>query len=163
NGSIDWCCLPDIDSPSVFGALLDAGKGGAFRLAPVEQENISTKQIYFPETNILITRFLTHDGVGEVTDFMPIKEQGTRHDEHHLVRAVHMVRGSLTFQMVCQPAFNYAQDAHTLQIVEHGAVFRSSALTLALSSSVPLHKNGQKGAQATFTLSEDQSAYFFLD
>ena len=71
NGSIDWCCLPDFDSPSVFGTLLDAGKGGSFRLAPVEQEGLGTKQMYFPETNILITRFLTHDGVGEITDFMP--------------------------------------------------------------------------------------------
>ncbi len=163
NGSIDWCCLPDIDSPSVFGALLDVGKGGSFRLAPVEQEGMNTKQIYLPETNILITRFLTHDGVGEVTDFMPIKQPGTRRYEHHLVRAVHMVRGSLTFQMSCRPAFNYARDTHTLQLVEQGAVFRSPTLTLALSSSVPLQDDGQGGVLATFTLAEDQSAFFFLD
>ena len=78
NGSIDWCCLPDFDSPSVFSALLDVGEGGSFRLAPLEQEGLSTKQMYFPETNILITRFLTHDGVGEITDFMPIKAKGTQ-------------------------------------------------------------------------------------
>lgn len=163
NGSIDWCCLPDVDSPSVFGALLDAEKGGAFRLAPLEQKEVSTRQIYFPETNILITRFLTHEGIGEVTDFMPIKEQGTQRYEHHLIRAVHIVRGSLTFQMTCRPAFNYARDAHVLQPVEHGVVFRSALLTLALSSSVPLRDDGQGGAQAIFTLSEDQSAFFFLD
>ncbi len=163
NGSIDWCCLPDFDSPSVFGTLLDAGKGGSFRLAPVEQEGLGTKQMYFPETNILITRFLTHDGVGEITDFMPIKQKGTARYEHHLVRAVHMVRGSLTFQVACRPAFNYARDTHALQLSEHGAVFRSPKLTLALSSSVPLSDDGQGGAQASFTLSEDQSAFFFLD
>jgi GH15 family glucan-1,4-alpha-glucosidase len=163
NGSIDWCCLPDFDSPSVFGALLDADKGGSYRLAPVAQEGLETKQMYFPETNILITRFLTHDGVGEITDFMPIKQKGTRRYEHHLVRAVHMVRGALTFQVSCRPAFNYARDAHTLQLSEHGAAFRSASLNLALSSSVPLSDDGQGGAQATFTLSEDQSAYFFLD
>jgi GH15 family glucan-1,4-alpha-glucosidase len=84
NGSIDWCCLPDFDSSSIFAALLDADKGGSFRLAPVEQEHPGTKQMYFPETNILITRFLTHDGVGEVTDFMPIKAKGTERYEHHL-------------------------------------------------------------------------------
>src|SRR5712692_3201046 len=163
NGSIDWCCLPDFDSPSVFGALLDADKGGSFRLAPVEQEGLGTKQMYFPETNILITRFLTHDGVGEITDFMPIKQKGTARYEHHLVRAVHMMRGSLTFQVACRPAFNYARDTHALQLSEHGAVFRSPQLTLALSSSVPLRDDGQGGAQASFTLSEDQSAFFFLD
>ena len=163
NGSIDWCCLPDFDSPGVFAALLDADKGGSFRLAPVEQEQLSTKQMYFPETNILITRFLTDNGIGEITDFMPIKQKGTERYEHHLVRAVHMVRGSLTFQVACRPAFNYARDPHTLHLSRHGAAFHSSALTLALSSSVPLTDDGEGGAQATFTLSEDQSAFFFLD
>lgn len=163
NGSIDWCCLPDFDSPSVFGALLDADKGGSFRLAPCEQEQFSAKQMYFPETNILITRFLAHDGIGEITDFMPIKAKGTHRYEHHLVRAVHMVRGSLTFELSCRPAFNYARDTHTLRLVEYGAVFCSPKLTLTLSSSVPLSDDGQSGAWATFTLSEDQTALFFLD
>ncbi len=163
NGSIDWCCLPDFDSPSVFGALLDSGKGGYFRLAPAEPDGVGTRQMYFPESNILITRFLCHHGIGEITDFMPVKPPGDRSPEHHLVRAVHMVRGTLSFAMHCRPAFNYARDAHQLRLVEHGAVFCSPALTLALSSSVPLNDDGCGGTQAVFTLSEDQSAYFFLD
>jgi GH15 family glucan-1,4-alpha-glucosidase len=163
NGSIDWCCLPDFDSPSIFAALLDADKGGSFRLAPVEQELTGTKQMYLPETNILITRFMTSDGVGEITDFMPIKQPGTNRYQHHLVRAVHIVRGSLSFQLDCHPAFNYARDSHTLHLSENGAVFRSAALSLTLSSSVPLSDDGHGGAHATFTLSEDQSAFFFLD
>ncbi|GHO80578.1 glucoamylase [Ktedonobacter sp. SOSP1-85] len=163
NGSIDWCCLPDFDSPSVFGALLDAEKGGAFRIAPVGEEPLSTKQLYFPETNILITRFMTSEGIGEVTDFMPIKRRGSEHHEHHLIRMVHIVHGSLTFQLTCRPAFNYARDTHTLEMTKYGAVFRSPALTLAHSSSVPLTDDGQQGAQATFTLTEDQSAIFALD
>src|SRR5215831_2582400 len=137
NGSVDWCCLPDFDSPSVFGALLDADKGGFFRLAPARNDGISTKQMYFPESNILITRFLSHHGVGEITDFMPVKQPGTGNSEHHLVRAVHMVRGALSFAIHCRPAFNYARDSHQLRLGEHGAVFRSPALILALSSSVP--------------------------
>ncbi len=163
NGSIDWCCLPDFDSPSVFAALLDADKGGFFRLAPAEGEHFSTKQMYFPETNILVTRFLTNDGVGEITDFMPIKQRGTARYEHHLVRAVHMVRGSLTFHMACRPAFNYARDSHTSHFSEHGVVFRSPSLNLALSASVPLSDDRQGGAQATFTVREDDFAFFFLD
>ncbi len=75
NGSIDWCCLPRFDSPSVFGAILDARKGGFFRIAPSETPGMGRKQLYLPETNILMTRFLTVDGVGEITDFMPIKRQ----------------------------------------------------------------------------------------
>jgi GH15 family glucan-1,4-alpha-glucosidase len=163
NGSIDWCCLPDFDSPSVFGALLDAAKGGYFSIAPAEHDGISMKQMYFPESNILITRFLSPHGVGEITDFMPVKEAGDRDPGHHLVRAVHMVRGDLSFAMHCRPAFNFARDSHQLRLGEHGAVFRGPALTLALSSSVPLIDDGCGGAQAFFTLSEDQCAYFFLD
>src|SRR5689334_4649983 len=71
NGSIDWCCLPRFDAPSVFGALLDANIGGSFRIAPHDIPRVAHKQIYLPETNILLTRFLTVDGVAELTDFMP--------------------------------------------------------------------------------------------
>jgi GH15 family glucan-1,4-alpha-glucosidase len=163
NGSIDWCCLPDFDSPSVFGALLDSKKGGHFRLAPAGQKSLNTKQMYFPESNILITRFITNGGVGEITDFMPIKHTGPEDKEHHLIRAIHMVRGSLNFQMDCRPAFNYARDTHTLQITGLGALFHGPALTLALSSSVALNDDGKGGVHAAFTLSEDQSVYFFLD
>jgi GH15 family glucan-1,4-alpha-glucosidase len=75
NGSIDWCCLPRFDSPSVFGALLDVNKGGFFRIAPPDAPGMGHKQLYLPETNMLITRFLTVDGVGEITDFMPVKHK----------------------------------------------------------------------------------------
>ena len=54
NGSIDWCCIPRFDSPSVFGALLDANKGGYFRIAPPDTPGMGRKQLYLPETNILI-------------------------------------------------------------------------------------------------------------
>ena len=162
NGSIDWCCLPDFDSPSVFGALLDADKGGAFSLKPVESKRLGTKQLYFPGTNILITRFLTASGTGEITDFMPIKQKETEPYQHHLLRALHIVHGSLTFELSCRPAFNYARDSHTLQISHEGATFRSPALTLALGSSLPLHDDGRGGAQATFTLSEGEEAIFVL-
>src|ERR1700716_3995952 len=72
NGSIDWCCVPRFDSPSLFGALLDAKKGGYFRISPSEEccKGMRGRQMYFPETNILITRFLAADGVGEIVDFM---------------------------------------------------------------------------------------------
>jgi GH15 family glucan-1,4-alpha-glucosidase len=137
--------------------------GSAENAAAAERGGVSTKQLYFPETNILITRFLSGDGVAEITDFMPLKQPGVSDHEHHLIRAVHMVRGILAFEMHCRPAFNYARDIHELHLAEQGAVFRSPVLTLALSSSVPLNDDGKGGAKALFTLSEDQSAYFFLD
>src|SRR5689334_2116031 len=70
DGSIDWFCAPRFDSPSVFGALLDPERGGRFRVRPAGTDYTS-KQLYLPDTAVLITRFLAHDGVGEVVDFMP--------------------------------------------------------------------------------------------
>lgn len=163
NGSIDWCCLPRFDSPSVFGALLDTRQGGFFRIAPAEMSGIGHKQLYLPETNILLTRFLTVDGVGEITDFMPVKPAGSDVCEHHLVRAVKVVRGSLPFELVCRPAFNYARDAHTLHLSAEGAVFQSETLSLGLASPVPLEPDGQGGVRASFTLQAGQSLHFLLE
>src|SRR5437899_4485740 len=121
NGSIDWCCIPRFDSPSVFGALLDANKGGFFRIAPPDTPGIGHKQLYLPETNILITRFLTVDGVGEITDFMPVQEIGSAEHQHHLIRSVSMARSSLPFEIVCRHAFSYARDSHPLHYKKVGA------------------------------------------
>ena len=163
NGSIDWCCIPRFDAPSVFGALLDAEKGGFFRIAPPETPGMERKQLYLPDTNILITRFLTVDGVGEIIDFMPIKQAGSATHQHHLMRSVQVVRGSLSFEMVCRPAFNYARDAHVTHLSEEGAVFISETLCLSLASSVPLEEDGQGGVRATFTLHQGQSTHFQLE
>jgi len=163
NGSIDWCCLPRFDSPSVFGALLDAGKGGFFRIAPPDAPGMGHKQLYLAETNILITRFLCIDGVGEITDFMPIKQVGTAEHQHHLIRSVAVVRGSLSFEMACRPAFNYARDDHVTHLSKDGAIFSSHTLGLGLTSSVPMHEDDEGGVRATFTLHEGQSVRFILE
>ena len=76
DGCIDFLCLPRFDSPSVFAALLDAEKGGRFAIAP-ELTSVRHKQIYLPDTNVLLTRFLSDQGVAEISDFMPI------HAEQH--------------------------------------------------------------------------------
>ena len=163
NGTIDWCCIPAFDAPSIFGALLDAEKGGFFSIAPQNTPELAQKQYYLPETNILITRFFTLDGVGEITDFMPIQpaKEHTRH--HRIIRAVRVVRGSLTFELTCRPAFNYARDTHTVHLSQHGAVFRSTDVSLGLFSSVPLEEDSHDGVHATFTLQQDQWAYFLLE
>jgi len=91
DGCVDWFCCPRFDSPSVFASILDADHGGYFRIAPDRDDYVS-KQLYFPDTAILITRFLTPDGVGELHDFMPIA--GTHAtDRHRLVRQIRVVRG----------------------------------------------------------------------
>src|SRR5579883_3115961 len=163
NGSIDWCCIPRFDSPSVFGAILDADRGGFFRISPPDTPDMGRKQLYLPETNILITRFLTVDGVGEITDFMPIKQENSSHHQHHIIRMVKVVRGTLSFEMTCRPAFNYARDSHIIHLSKDGAIFNSETLCLGLSSSVPVEEDGKGGVRATFTLHTHQSAYFMLE
>jgi GH15 family glucan-1,4-alpha-glucosidase len=163
NGSIDWCCLPRFDSPGVFCALLDAEKGGYFRICPTEATDIRYMQMYLPETNILLTRFLSSDGVGELTDFMPIKQPGTQEHQHQIIRSVHVIHCSLAFNLVCRPTFNFAQEVADLSLEQEGALFRNHSLHLSLASPVPLYSDRQGGVRATFTLHAGQSLHFVLE
>ena len=163
-GNLDWLCYPNFDSPSVFGAILDQHKGGSFRLYPTNEE-VTRKQLYWPDTNVLITRFLSSDGVGEITDYMPIGAPREDYGYHGLVRRLKVVRGSMQFRMECYPAFNYGRDPHTIEIVEGGARLCSPNLWLALASTVPLQTETYRersGAVAEFTLQEQESASFEL-
>ena len=130
DGVLDWFCCPRFDSPSVFASLLDADKGGFFRIAP-DRDDYVARQLYMPDTAILITRFMTPDGVGEVHDFMPVIH-GAATDRHRLVRNIRVVRGEMRFAIEVQPRFDYARKPHQMEISDHGAVFRSAGLELTL-------------------------------
>ncbi|MFD0313280.1 glycoside hydrolase family 15 protein [Streptomyces flavalbus] len=168
DGTIDWYCCPSFDAPSVFAAILDADRGGCFELAASVPAR--TKQFYFPDTNVLITRFSTEDGVGEVQDFMPVSEgahgaggQGAAEAERHrLIRRVLCVRGSIPFRVRVAPRFEYGAQPHVLTMVDDVAVFESASLSLALTATVPLEVQGPD-ARADFKLSEGESAVFALD
>lgn len=162
DGSIDWCCFPHFDSPSLFGALLDDQRGGRFQIAPLEDG--TRQQLYFPETNVLLTRFLHHDGVVELTDFMPVEgdEPGTKPKRHQIVRMVAAVRGTVSVRLECHPAFNFGRDKHTVALRKAGAVFRSLSMAVGLVSPVPLTVR-QGGVEAEFTLTEGQRVTFFLE
>lgn len=118
DGAIDFCCYPKFDSPSIFCRLLDKDKGGHFSIAP--KTHTSNKQQYLPNGNILTTRFLSDDGVAQITDYMHVPEQSQRLSTKPLlpwiIRTVQVIRGVVPFRMECFPAFNYAQDPHTVSI-----------------------------------------------
>src|SRR5688572_5645896 len=160
NGSIDWFCVPFFDSPSVFAAILDDQKGGRFEIAP-QGEGIPTKQFYWPETNVLVTRFLSPDGVGELIDFMPVGLPRESPWQDQLIRRVRVTRGTLAFRMKCRPAFDYARAPHRTSIGPHGAIFESAVLNLALASDIPLSCDGET-VHATFALQEGEEAVFLL-
>ncbi|WP_123975466.1 glycoside hydrolase family 15 protein [Streptomyces sp. Ag109_O5-1] len=120
-GAVDWFCSPRFDSPSVFGALLDQEKGGHCTVRPAHPTH-STKQLYLPDTAILVTRFMTEAGAGEVIDFMPVTGTTTTR-RHRLVRLVRCVRGTMTFDVEIAPRFDYGRSKHELHLTPHGAVF----------------------------------------
>jgi GH15 family glucan-1,4-alpha-glucosidase len=160
NGTIDWYCCPRFDSPSVFASILDADRGGSFELAA--DVPAKTKQFYFPDTNVLITRFSSEDGVGEVQDFMPILDDSREADRHRLIRRVVCVRGSLTFRARVAPRFDYGMEPHTVRRQHSQVIFESRSLTLALTASVPIECEGLD-AWSDFKLHEGETAVFALD
>lgn len=163
NGSIDWLCLPHFDSPSVFAAILDEHKGGHFKITPIDHD-ITCKQVYWPETNIIINRFLLNDGVLEVVDYMPVGLKQGEPGFRQLVRRVEAIRGCVNVKVECCPAFNYARDPHKVDLTEVGAVFRSEKLTLELHTRTPLEVMEERGGvQAMFTLQQGQKAVFVLN
>jgi GH15 family glucan-1,4-alpha-glucosidase len=135
DGVLDWFCCPRFDSPSVFASLLDAERGGYYRIAPDRDDYVS-RQLYLPDTAVLITRFMTPDGVGEVHDFMPVIE-GAATGRHRLVRIIRVVRGVMRFAVEIQPRFDYGRKPHKVEISEHGAVFATDDLELTMHGIAP--------------------------
>ena len=161
NGTIDWYCPARFDAPSLFAALLDAKKGGHFSLCC--RTPARPRQLYLPDTNILITRFLAAEAVGEVIDFMVPETSGTSAPRDLLVRRARAVRGRATFELGCHPAFDYARAPHSVEVIEGvGAVFSSALGRCVLRTGVPL-KLEADGVGATFTLDEGETVDFELE
>ncbi|KAF8206073.1 glycoside hydrolase family 15 protein [Mycena galopus ATCC 62051] len=141
DGSIESYCIPHFDSPSVFARILDKNKGGHFSISPMVP--FSTKQNYYPSSNVLQTKFMNEGGVVSITDFLPrqvaLPPTTQKPLLPWLIRRVEVIRGVVPLRMECAPAFNYARSAHTTAIVPSQspegttkAVFQSDALTLDL-------------------------------
>lgn len=143
-GVVDWFAAPRFDSPSIFAALLDHERGGFFRLSP-DGGTHTCKQLYYPDTAVVVTRFMAPDGVGEVLDWMTPVRSGGPTDRHTLVRTVRSVRGTVRFGLECRPRFDYGRAAHELALgpTGHGAVFRAPGITAHLQTAFPLIRDGQ--------------------
>ena len=161
DGSIDFMSFPRFDSPTVFAALLDAEKGGRFQIAPILGEP-RQKQLYLPDSNVLLTRFLSAEGVAELSDFMPVEEVS---HAHNLVRRVKTIRGEIRYRMICAPRFDYARASHRIETRPGEVLFISQGqdrTALRLCTDVPLSiENG--AAVAEFTLRSNESVAFVLE
>ncbi|MFI6586084.1 glycoside hydrolase family 15 protein [Embleya sp. NPDC050493] len=159
-GVVDWFAAPRFDSPSIFAALLDHDRGGYMRLAP-EHPEVSCKQLYYPDTAILVTRFMSPDGVGEVIDFMPPDRSRTATDRHALIRVVRAVRGTVDFTFECRPRFDYGRAEHQLELGENTGVFRAPGMDAYLQTSFPLERDGEDvRGQVTLNAGESGGAVF---
>jgi GH15 family glucan-1,4-alpha-glucosidase len=161
-GSIDFLCYPEFDSPTIFAALLDTERGGSFALNP-GLEGMRVKQLYLPNTNILLTRFLSESGVAEVTDFMPVvteKGRGTARYGNHIIRMVRVIKGNVRFDMHCAPRFNYARSGHRAEQMQSAVSFipgSPDCPSMALHATFPLQIEGTD-VKASFTLSAGETA-----
>jgi GH15 family glucan-1,4-alpha-glucosidase len=161
DGVVDYLCWPRFDSPTVFGALLDADEGGRFSIEPVRQD-VKRRQLYLPDTNILLTRFLSAQGVGEISDFMSVSLDDSM--PQALVRRVKCLRGSVAFRLVCEPRFDYGRAGHETMLRNRDVLFVSTGeerLMLRLDVDAPVVVEDGR-ATVEFTLTAGESASFVL-
>jgi GH15 family glucan-1,4-alpha-glucosidase len=160
HGSIDFFSFPRFDSPTVFAALLDPEKGGFFCIQP-ELDGENSKQLYLPETNVLMTRFLSEQGIAEIADCMPVLKPDV---PNQLIRQVNVIQGKITFKIECRPAFDYARRKHTAERRGDVVVFRPEGedlQSMVLKASIPLHvKEG--AVVSTFTMNEGEKLFFLF-
>lgn len=161
NGSIDFMCFPDFDSPTIFAALLDKSKGGYFRIAP-EATAVKPKQLYLPDTNVLLTRFLSKEGIAEIMDFMPTE---TTAEGKELIRTATCVHGQISLMMECFPRFDYARTGYTIERVNDREVIfidEHETAILRFRSTIPLEIN-DGDVFARFSLSTGEKVTFMLE
>jgi GH15 family glucan-1,4-alpha-glucosidase len=161
SGAINWFCAPRFDSPSIFGALLDRDEGGCWDLAPVGDIS-RTQQFYFPNTAVLITRFLTPDGVVEVHDFMPVRHSHEPDHRQRLVRRVSGVRGKVAVRMLVDARPDYGRSTCAAELTDLGVVITGDGVRMGLTATTELTVDGGR-VGAEFTLADGDSALFILE
>jgi GH15 family glucan-1,4-alpha-glucosidase len=163
DGSIDWMCLPYIDSPSIFGALLDDTKGGRFVISPLDDWD--SVAAYKPDTNILVTQFRTRAGRMEVTDFMPVSfgcEEELEEEQQELYRLVEATRGDVSVELTFEPRFDYARAGASIEKRNGCIAARGNDEGVFLSCTRDIDVNGDT-ATARWRLSEGDRVWVHLN
>ncbi|UPM44873.1 glycoside hydrolase family 15 protein [Halocatena salina] len=161
DGAIDWCCLPSIDSPSVFAAILDDQRGGRFTVQPTA--SFESLQEYVDRTNVLKTRFRTASGRATVTDFMPVPPlaRDCQTPMETVFRRLTCERGQVELRVDFAPRFEYARTMPTVEPTKDGVVTQGANEQMFLSSSIPLSVSTHS-AGTTTTLEEGDTHWLVL-
>ncbi|MEV7420138.1 glycoside hydrolase family 15 protein [Streptomyces sp. NPDC089919] len=152
-GVVDWFAAPRFDSPGIFSALLDHDRGGYFRLS-VDGPDVTVKQLYYPDTALLVTRFMSPDGVGELMDWMPPDRTGRPTDRHAILRVVRCMRGTVRFTLECRPRFDFGRARHETTLDGRTAAFRAPGLTGYLQSNFPMAVDDAGDVRGELVLTE---------
>lgn len=162
DGTIDYLCWPALDSPTIFADLLDGDRGGAFEIVP-ELDDARHLQLYVPDTNVLLTRWMASQGSAEVVDVMPYPAQTDQANEEArmLIRRLTVTSGTVTFSVRCSPRFDYARDMPRVTEIDGGVRFTGQDLSLRLYASTAMEMQ-QDGISAHFGLSKGESVWFIL-
>jgi len=159
-GSIDWCCFPKFDAPSVFAAILDPNRGGHFRIQPTAE--FEATQEYIRETNVLKETFRTSTGSCELVELMPcfmVEDEAQAFNEIH--RMLRCTEGEMEISVDFSPRMNYAQGYTIFEPARYGCVAKHERECILLSSSRPLEVHNSC-ATARFTLKKDERAWLVL-
>lgn len=162
DGSIDWCCLPYMHSPSVFGAILDVVRGGAFQISP--KDGFKAGQAYVGTSNVLKTTFDSASGSVNLIDFMPVIREDDKAgpgQTRALLRNVQCIRGSVRMALDFSPRFDYGRVLPEFDPIEGGLAAKGGGLNLFLQSPAKLDLS-QGAARGSFNLKEGESYWFAL-
>jgi GH15 family glucan-1,4-alpha-glucosidase len=142
DGAIDWCCLPNLQSPSIFAAILDSETGGTFRIQPTG--SYDAVQRYQPDTNVLDTEFTTDAGALRLTDFMPIlsDDPAAPFSEPWIFRRVECLEGSVEFEVTFEPRFDYARARTVIESMDNVLLARGSGEHVSLNTAFALEIDG---------------------
>ncbi|MEM0287063.1 MAG: glycoside hydrolase family 15 protein [Nitrososphaerota archaeon] len=160
DGSIDWCCLPRFDSPSVFASILDKDKGGRWQITSIDR--CYSEQRYRENTNILETTFFSEDFKVKLIDFMPCRKRGIWSAPPEIHRHVVCEKGKARMKMSIMPMFEYGLQKPRLIPTKNGAVFLSRSHEMILSTEYNTFKPGDGSLYLDFSLSEGESRTFVL-
>ncbi len=159
-GSVDWCCMPRIDSGSIFGRILDREKGGYCRIFPRGVTDV--KRRYLPGTLVLETTYSTGGGEVRLMDCFPMRRGGRREPYQQILRCVDGVRGSVPVDVEIVPRFDYGAILPWVRRQEDHFLAFGGSSGLIISGDFRLEQRGRHDLAATITISAGERRHLSI-
>ncbi len=161
NGTIDWACFPNFNSPPLFSSILDKDKGGYFSIKPVDTDRLSVYQYYEGFTNILVTEFIKDNHqVLKIIDFMPASEYSTIYfpEVHRLIESPY---SNTEIEIRFKPVFNYGRNKPILIKNENGYLFQSNNENAGIVSDINFEES-ELMVSKTMRISKNEAKWIVM-